>query len=481
VARVCNFLRRFPSLSQIEQAKASSVECRQVVAEMQEAAQKLLQEAPAEHPIRQLLEIYAGSSQDAFEAGEDVANRMGRTWVEDVVYAHAWVFPDLRRTELGELLRAVARRRTGENIDDVDRVLFTVLTMDIPGLLGLLGSLPDRFPAFFVTHLVDVLYFAGRVPLSFELEGRQLVPPRDWHLIAYAQELSRGPREHQRYAVDYLRAGGSPAAVRFLEMAAGRFSATAASDEQMEEAVTLLSELGLGATLGVRQCRRRAQALRADGDVLGSLRWACRAEWCGTAPQGYFVSELLDGLAEENLEALLAALAPAEAGSEPLERYPPESLLALLGPPPCVGEGAQAPLLPPSGRLFFFAQFARCRALRLSGQPASAYAPTLVRLLTAGVAPPGLATAVVEEELLPALGEEPPALAADEALLLMRYVQSGAGDSLGRGRFCSGEVQEELQRAMGACLSRALLCGAQPHTGSMCGGPPLAAVAGLAA
>merc|ERR1719221_889048 len=133
----------------MDQARASRTECSQATAEIQAMAKKLLNEAREGHPTRRLLEVYAGCPQESFEASEDVAARMGRTWVEDIAYAHAWVFPDFRKTELGDLLGAVARRRTAEAIDDIDRVLFSVLTLDIPALFRLLGSMPDRFPTFF--------------------------------------------------------------------------------------------------------------------------------------------------------------------------------------------------------------------------------------------------------------------------------------------------------------------------------------------
>jgi len=273
----------------MEEARASEAEFRQAMVEIQNAANSILEKTPQEHPARQLIEIYAGCPQAAFEKGEDVAQKWGRTWVEDFVFAHAWVCPDFRRTELGDLLKAVARRRTTEQIDDVDRVLFAVITLDIPVLLELLSSLPERFPAFFVTHLVDVLYFAGRVPLKVEVKGQQVIPPRDWHLISYAQELCAGPRTLQRYAIDYLRAGGSLAATRFLEVVADQYCATASGESDLEEALELLADFDLRGKLGLRHCRRYAQALRASGDVAGCIRWICRAESCCEKPRGLCV------------------------------------------------------------------------------------------------------------------------------------------------------------------------------------------------
>ena len=112
--------------------------------------------------------------------------------MEDLVFTHAWVFPDLRRSELGDLLLAVARtdgvrgasgvmlrsnvgteaeckqiswansarllaltpehgeftvparRHQDESIDDVDRGFIATLKCDVPGLLKLLSSMPEK-------------------------------------------------------------------------------------------------------------------------------------------------------------------------------------------------------------------------------------------------------------------------------------------------------------------------------------------------
>lgn len=451
VSQLCEFLRRIPSLQQMLQAGASKVEYQQAMAEIQSRARQLMARTPHEHPTKRLLQIYAGSPQAAFDAGEDVAKEHGRNWIEDLVYSYAWVFPELRKTELADLLHDVARRRTDETIDDIDRVLFTVFALDVPGLLQLLVALPDRFPTAFVTHLLDVLYFAGRVPLVVEAEGQQFVPPRDWHLMQYAQELCRGPRSHKRIAIDYLRAGGSEAVVKFLELVADDYCATAATEEEMHEAMVVLADLGLAAKIGVKQCRRRAQTLRSGGDVAGCLRWACQAEQYASPAQGYFVSELLDSLAEspKELEELLTALTPSSL-DEPLERYPPEFLLASLAPS---GEPLRA--LAPSGRLYFFVQYARCRALRRK-RPTSEYAPMLVKLLSDGLVAPGMARQVIEDDLMSALKEESPGLTVDQALLLMRYVQGVSNDPFQRVQL---SINEDFHRAMGDCLSRAILAG----------------------
>eukprot|EP00928_Gymnodinium_smaydae_P078604 TRINITY_DN62720_c0_g1_i1.p1 TRINITY_DN62720_c0_g1~~TRINITY_DN62720_c0_g1_i1.p1 ORF type:complete len:671 (+),score=156.64 TRINITY_DN62720_c0_g1_i1:65-2014(+) len=450
VAGVCHFLRRMPSLRQMDEAGASEVEQRQALGEIQNAARELLRTLPAEHLARDLISIYAGASQSTFEDSEDAAYRWSRSWVEDFAYAHAWVFPDLRRGELSHLLRAVARRRSGESIDDIDRVLFAALTLDVPALLRLVQSLPGRFPSFFVTHLVDVLYFAGRIPLSLETGGSdQVAPPRDFHLMAYARHLGLGSREERRFAVDYLRAGHSEAAQKALESAVDLYSESAESQEEIGEVLDLLTDLGLGETSGLELCRRRSKAARSRGDVPGCLRWACCSEG-GTSTAGAYASELLDDLATEDLTGLLELLTPPDASAEPLDEYPPAYLTALLAPP---GERALAP----SGRLYFYVQYARCRALRRSGAAASAYAPQLVRLLTSGVVPPALASMLIEEDLFPVLHGDTCALTSSETLLLMRYVQSAARDPLHRVQLKLDPAQ--LHFAMGTCLSRAVLEG----------------------
>lgn len=193
----------------------------------------------------------------------------------------------------------------------------------------------------------------------------------------------------------------------------------------------------------------------------GCIRWACRAEHLVQEPRGYFVSELLDELATRNnhahLPALLAALAPADS-CEPLDKYPPTSLSALLqGPEASSGtsEGSQAAA--PSGRLFFFTQYARCRALKDKGEPHSAYMSELVRLLVYGVAPPRLARMIIEDELLPLLMAGM-ALEADEVIQLMQFVQQASRDPLQRVKL-SPMVLPDLHRAMGTCLSSAILRG----------------------
>jgi len=258
-----------------------------------------------------------------------------------------------------------------------------------------------------------------------------------------------------RYALDYLRAGGSQAAVKALALTADQYCAGAASDADMEEALAMLADLNLLADLGVRHCRRRAQALRFSGDVMGSLRWACRAERCGSFAFGYFVSELLGNLAEEDLNALLEALTPADLSGS-LEPYPPQSLLAGLAP---ASEEDMDPrdLLPPSGRLYFYSVYARCRSMRLAGLAASSYAPALVQLLAAGVAPPKLAETLLREELLPAVADEEPPLSVQDALLLMQYVQRVSSDPLRRTSL--GISPEKLHQSLGRCLSQAVLRG----------------------
>eukprot|EP00747_Dinoflagellata_sp_TGD_P183812 gnl/TRDRNA2_/TRDRNA2_38963_c0_seq1.p1 gnl/TRDRNA2_/TRDRNA2_38963_c0~~gnl/TRDRNA2_/TRDRNA2_38963_c0_seq1.p1 ORF type:complete len:688 (+),score=130.58 gnl/TRDRNA2_/TRDRNA2_38963_c0_seq1:91-2064(+) len=464
IARACAWLRTIPSLEQMAfEARASEAEFRQACHDIQGGALAVLRDVPGDHPIASLLQIYAGCTQAAFEAGEDISRRWARTWVEDFAYSHAWVYPDLARTELVELLREVGRRRTDEKIDDVDRVLFTVLSLDIPGLLQILGTLPERFPTLVVAHLVDILYFAGRVPLACEREGPEAMPPRDWHLLAYAEELGSQGRPMQRLAIDYLRAGGAPAIGKKLELFAEQYCESATAEDEVEEALTLLVDLGLHTHLGAKVCRSRAQQLRRSGDFGGCLRWACRAEGYSARPRGYYVSELLEEVADDDLVSLLAVFTPANPEAEPLDVYPPASLLELLGPPTAPGSSGTAAaslaasLAAPSGRLYFLVQYARCRALRLAGHRPSAWAPALVRLLALGVAPPRLARMVIEEELVPALVEdvEEPPLGSDDALLLMRYVQSISSDPLGRVRLSMDGM--ELQRVMGTCLSRAIL------------------------
>merc|ERR1719428_946399 len=104
----------------MDEVGASETEQRQAFQEVQAAAETIRREVTAiapQHPIRDLLDIYAGCQQDVFDSAGDVAKKWARTWVEDFAYSHAWIFPDLRRSELGDLLRAVAQRHQDEDID----------------------------------------------------------------------------------------------------------------------------------------------------------------------------------------------------------------------------------------------------------------------------------------------------------------------------------------------------------------------------
>lgn len=463
VHRVSDFLRKTQSLLQMEQNRSRRVEFQQDVAEVQNLAKRLIADMPEKHPMRKLLRVYAGCSQTEFDRNEDVGAEMGRSWVEDVAYVHAWVFPDLRKTELGDLLRSVALRRKTETIDCMDQIFFAIFTMDIPALLKEVGSLADKFPSIFVAHLVDTLYFAGRVPLVVESKGKQLVPPRDWHLIQYSQGLASGSRDRKRLAVDYLRSGGSDEAIRELEIVAEDYCKTAKSETDMDDAVALLADLGLGSDMGPAQCRRHSSKLRDAGDIAGCLRWACQAEQHADVPRGYHVSELLDSLASnpQELQALLETLSP-ESLDEPLGKYPPESLTTLLSP-----SGAQLELAP-SGRLYFFVQYTRCLAMKNAGRPAKDWAPCLVGLLTAGVAgPPNVARVILEEDLLPALTDDEPILNTEQVLLLMRYAQNLQTDPFQRTQLSVPAA--DLHRTLGLCFSRSVLCKSSDAAPSACG------------
>lgn len=446
VAHFCEFLRKVPSLRQMDDARASETEYVQAMRTVREMAKTLAREIPDDHPIQQLLEIYGGASQDDFDAGKDVAKKYARTWIEDLVFVHAWVLPNVRRTQLGDLLERIAQRRVDEEIDVMDKVIFAVLTIRMSDLLQLMGTVQERFPTLVVTHLVDVLYFAGRLPVALESDA-ETIPPRDWHLMTYAQELMSGPRKARRFAIDYLRAGGSASVTGCLHLATEQYCASSVTEEELEESLAVLEDLNLSGKFGAQVCRRRARELRST-DTAGCIRWACRAEQYESRPRGYFVSELLDDFAEENLEALLSVLSPP-GRDEPLTRYPPAWLSSLLGS--CPTAASQESTLAPSGRLYFYVQYARCRALRTAGPP-SAYAPSFVHLLSYGVVPTNLAK-VLLDELLPVLTARDPALSVEEVLLLMRYVQSSKSDPLRRVDLSN----PELQRALGTCFSQAIL------------------------
>mmetsp|Transcript_51146 Transcript_51146/g.79963 ORF Transcript_51146/g.79963 Transcript_51146/m.79963 type:complete len:677 (-) Transcript_51146:39-2069(-) len=454
--RVCDYLSNFPSLRQLEQVCASEGDFRQVIVEIQNSAIVVMDGLPSDHPCRKLLQIYAGCAQEKFEEGKDVAKEWGQTWVEDFVYAHAWVWPDLRRSQLGELLGAIAQRRKEEEIDDIDRVFFSAIGLDIPILLKRLASAPDLFPGFFVAHIVDVLYFAGRLPLKVEVEGFDVAPPRDHHFMAYAKQLAAGSRKMQRQAIDYLRALSSPMALNVLENVVDEYCAQADSETELDQALELVTNLGMQEGLGVKHCRRKAQDLRSSNDIRGCIRWACRSESCAGKPSGYYLSEMLDDIIEQSpdgLSRLVDVLAPPDF-SEPFEQYPPKYLLEMLRMHP--GE-TDSSVPTRSGRLYFYTQYARCQHARSNQQPYSAYLPTLSRVLVAGVVPPKLASKILEEDIFPALADAHaiPPLAIDDAFKLMRYVQSVSSDPFRRAHFKMNI--EKLHQAMAGCLSRAII------------------------
>ena len=358
----CDFLSKFPSMREMELAGATTVEFGQAIVEMQDAAQSIACQLPEKHPLQQLLEVYMRSSQVDFEANKDTSWKFSRTWIEDFVFTHAWVFPDLRRAELGDLLQAVARRRPDESIDDVDRAFVAAVKCDVPALLEVLSSMPDKFPQYFVVHLVDLLYYAGHLSLSAEPDCH--LAPRDWHLMAYAADLCQPPQQ-LRCALNYLRAGGAPEVARCLQFLADKYCSNAVGDNKsMWEALSLLDDLELG-ELGRQHCWQRARLLRSSGDLLGALSWACWAvvgiqsseqdvEICvdkldkGAAE----VSDFCDEIVENGMLDLLEALAPANL-EESFDDCPSSALLAAMAPP---GAPAPLPTLPASARLYFFIQ-----------------------------------------------------------------------------------------------------------------------------
>ena len=363
IIQFCDFLSRYPSMREMELAGASAVEFCQAIVEMQDAAQRIACQIPETHPLQQLLGVYARSNQADFEANKDVSWKFSRSWVEDFVFSHAWVFPDLRRAELGDLLQAVARRRQDETIDDVDKAFVAAVKCDVPALLDLLSSMPEKFPQYFVVHLVDLLYYAGRLPLLAGSAHSQL-PPRDWHLLAYAADLCQAPTQ-LRSALNYLRAGGSPQVASCLQIVADKYCATAVGDNKtMWEALSVLDDLELG-ELGRPHCWQRGRILQRSGDLLGALSWAC---WAVVGIQGSEhnmeisletldrgaadISDFCDEMVEHGMSALLAALAPANL-EESFDDCPSPALLAAMAP---AGAPAPLPTLPASARLYFFIQ-----------------------------------------------------------------------------------------------------------------------------
>lgn len=472
IGEFCDFLSNIPSMRQMEQAGATAVEFRQVIAEMQAEAKQL--QVPESHPLHELVCVYSGCSQAAFEANKDITWKFSRTWIEDFVFTHAWIFPDLRRSELGELLQAVTRRRQDDRVDQVDLAFMAALTSNVPRLLELLSSMPENFPQFFLVHLVDLLYYAGRLPVSSETPDGQL-PIRDKHLMAYAEDLCRGKPLLWGYALNYLRAGGSTATGHFLETMADKYCASAVEDEQLLwKALNLLEELEMS-ELGRQHCWRRARLLRNSGDFLGALSWACWAV-VGISPRKDMeqiaergaadISEFCDEMGEHDMTALLAALAPANL-EESFDDCPSPALLAALAPP---AAPRPLPTLPASARLYFYIQYAHCHALQHARRPVASWAPVLVKLLSHGFAPANVQLYVLKEELATALDEDPCPFEAEEVLALMKIANVATLQSSTK---CSNKELQDLHRSLGMCLSRAILQGSGRFGTGSVGGSPL--------
>eukprot|EP00927_Polykrikos_kofoidii_P066242 TRINITY_DN61879_c0_g1_i1.p1 TRINITY_DN61879_c0_g1~~TRINITY_DN61879_c0_g1_i1.p1 ORF type:complete len:730 (+),score=85.27 TRINITY_DN61879_c0_g1_i1:231-2420(+) len=490
VQNVCDFLRRIPSMRQMGEFFHAQVEIRQATHEIHVAATQILRDVPESNPVRALLEIFAGCPPEAFEAGRDFVTKWsrGRSWIQYFALAHAWIFPDCRRCELEKLLCIVGNRREQDTLGHVDSVLIHIINQNIAAVVRLVDSACDdnvdltkpvrgmrvpreaqQLPSFLVAHMVDVLFHAGKLPDGMSMyHNVEAMHPRDWYLMTYAEELCSGSRAHNMYAVTYLRVCRSPACRRFLELVARNLCGSSRSDAEFEESLDLLIDLGFSERAGKTVCRGWAQNKRSSGDLRGCLRWVCRSEHFGVA-SGAFVSEFIDELAEDNLEDLLTVLRPPDM-SEPLDRYPPEFLVHLLVPwkvgdlRPLSGEvqGDFSGLLAPSGRLYFYTQYARCRACRLAGALGSVFAPTLVHLLASGVVPPNIVPKLIEEELWPVLCKEENALEEGDVMSLMHFVHTVSSDPFRRIHLTlHGEPfdAKTLHHRLGICLSRAILKG----------------------
>merc|ERR1711879_1086506 len=113
------------------------------------------------------------------------------------------------------------------------------------------------------------------------------------------------------------------------------------------------------------------------------------------------ISNFCDEMGNQNIAALLSALAPKNL-DESFDDCPCPALLGALVP-----SGAPRPLptLPASTSLYFYIQYAHCHALRRVCRPVASWAPVLVKLLSHGFAPPNVQLHVLKEELATALDE----------------------------------------------------------------------------
>ena len=174
------------------------------------------------------------------------------------------------------------------------------LTSNVPRLLELLELMPEHFPCFFVVHVVDLLYYAGRLSDS---------AIRERHLISYAQQLAE--QDLKSFALSYLRAGSSSESKELLRSLADAYCGSVVSDSQkLWKALTLLEDLGLQ-EMGRKHCWQRAFDFKDSKDYLEAISWASWAVvGLGNEKGAGELSELCDAMAAEDMEKLLDALAP---------------------------------------------------------------------------------------------------------------------------------------------------------------------------
>merc|ERR1712126_380032 len=118
----------------------------------------------------------------ALNAGERIAPA---TWMEDLIFSYVWTSAS-SVPRLGTLLQKVTMRQRDEEIAAADEIFFSAFALDLTSMLRNL-DLPDlpggnswHGRPFLVTHLLDILYFAGRVPDA---------GVREWYLSQYANYL----------------------------------------------------------------------------------------------------------------------------------------------------------------------------------------------------------------------------------------------------------------------------------------------------
>jgi hypothetical protein len=290
-----------------------------------------------------------------------------------------------------------------QELSDEDGLLSAIFDMDVAVLLRRLAD--DICGSWFSAHLVEVLFWGGRLPLETSLvpENWNL---REWFLGVYVRELLGGMWMHgamgHHIALTYLNQGTCSG------MAALRGAALQRTPSNTDfEALVACARRGGDdfAAAARRSCETRCALHRQKKRWGHALYWALQAD--AIAPhalsRGQVVASLLDSADSNDLTNLFAwpGMDPTLAHKG---RYPSCGLPFSVDPEACVG------------RLLFYSAFVN--VMTSVGKPDAEAVHELAAAVASGTAP--------ERALRPALNElvkNLSSLSADIVIELMAVVQ----------------------------------------------------------